>query len=320
MSDDFPDFPELNPIDDVETLYSNYGYYFELKRDGTAGMAKFDYDKVKIIGRGIKQDGSISVYTHRFPEIVEALQTLELPNSLIVGEICVFDSEKKDRELFRLLQKRANREKDIEEYAEQFPAKFMLFDMVELGGKSYVNKPYVERRSILREVLEDAEYDKNVIGIIPRKANAKSKKALWEKVIDEQREGIVIKPRMGKYGNKGYKYKHTKTDEVWIDGCVPGTGRLERLGYRGNMKVFGALHMYQIIDGEKTYVGKVGSGFSDECRINITQMMRKRPKSVPIVIEIKFDDITEDNKFRHGRFMRLRLDKSWKQCIRKEVL
>lgn len=316
----FPDFPELQPIEDISDLYFDYKYYFELKRDGTAGMSKFNQDEVTIIGRGIKNNGEISVYTHRFPEIVEALQALELDNSVVVGEICVFGPNKKDKELFRLLQKRANREKDIEEYAGQYPAKFMLFDMIELDGVDFQYKPYVERRSSLLEVLEEAEYDKNKLGIIPRKASEKNKRKLWEKVVNEQREGIVIKPRFGRYGGKGFKFKNTKTDEVWIDGFEPGTGRLERLGRLGDMHVFGALHMYQIVDGEKTYVGKVGSGFTDECRINITQMMRRNPKSNHIVMEIKFDEITEDNKFRHGRFLRLRLDKNWKQCIRKEVL
>lgn len=309
----FPAFPELQPIDDISDLYSDYKYYFELKRDGTAGMSHFNGDEVTIIGRGIKQDGSISVYTHRFPEIVEALQALELDNSLVVGEICVFDTTKKDRELFRLLQKRANREKDIEEYAVQYPAKFLLFDMVKLDGKDYTKKPYVTRRSTLLDTLEDAQYDKNVISIIPRKANEVSKRKLWDKVVNEQREGIVIKPRFGIYNSsKGYKFKYTKTDEVWIEGFEPGTGRLEK------MDVFGALHMYQIVDGEKTYVGKVGSGFSDICRMYITQTMRRNP--TPIVMEIKYDEITEDNKFRHGRFLRLRLDKGWKQCVRKEIL
>ena len=303
------DFPDLKVVDEnfyLQTL-NDKNFVHENKHDGTAAQIVVHGSSVNIFGRGMHKDGSISNYTTKFPEIVKALENLKLTDATLLGELCVFDGK---FDSFNLLQQRTTRQKEIDLYARRFPAKLMLFDVMWNFKRGFTGNPYTERREILRNLSETRAWDPERLGIVPRKHKSSSKKKLWNRVVKNKLEGVVIKHVNAEYGEGQYKFKLTNTQEVFAGGYQIGTGRLEQRGW------IGSIQMYQYIDPSQpaVFVGKVGSGLNDEVRELLTP---KLALGEPIVFEVKLDSITKNGIFRHPRFLRLRTDKSTKQCIRK---
>ena len=310
---EFPKFPDLKPATDAEfeKFKKDYRYVFEYKMDGTAGMVGTNSHTCEIRGRG-EQDGEPSDYTNNFPEIVDAFDKYQINMSLFQGEICVFDDNGSDN--INRLQTRPTRKKDIEKYMKLNPAKFMIFDLLRLNGRNLQYEKYVTRRRLLSDLIKETGLtDHPCIGLVPRKSKTPSKGLLWKFVRDNHREGITMKNKLSKYGEGMYKYKVIHTEEAWIDGYEMGTGRLEKLG------LIGSLHLYQMVNGKPTYVGKTGSGLNDACREEIMKLIRRRGEnsSQKIIVEVAIDSITPDGKFRMPRFKRLRFDKGWQQCVQK---
>lgn len=97
-------------------------------------------------------------------------------------------------------------------------------------------------------------------------------------------EGLVIRTATDIF----YKVKPTETHDVKVIGYQEGTGR--------NKGRLGALI---------TPLGKVGSGFTDKDREQLT-----KESIIGKVIEVKSMELTKTGKFRFPRFIRVREDKS----------
>lgn len=95
-------------------------------------------------------------------------------------------------------------------------------------------------------------------------------------------EGLVLRQ-----GNKWLKVKPSETYDVTVTGIQDGKGK-----HLGKLGAF------------ITDMGKVGTGLTDDQRIEYnTQDMIGR------TIEVDCMELTEDGKFRHPRFVRVRYDK-----------
>lgn len=95
-------------------------------------------------------------------------------------------------------------------------------------------------------------------------------------------EGLILRQ-----GDKWLKVKAEETFDVLVTGRIEGTGR--------NVGRLGAL---------MTTKGKVGTGFTDADREALWT-----DEIVGQVIEVSCMELTEDGKFRHPRFVRVRPDK-----------
>lgn len=102
-----------------------------------------------------------------------------------------------------------------------------------------------------------------------------------------------------------FKLKLQDTLDGFVTGIVPGKGK-----YLGQV---GALAISQYKDGEAVEVATV-SGMTDEQRIDFTTMYVTH-KIEGLVVEIKFQEKTENGRLRHPRFSRLRPDKPINECI-----
>lgn len=89
--------------------------------------------------------------------------------------------------------------------------------------------------------------------------------------------------------DKRIKVKSEYTEDVLIKGFVEGTGKFKN--------TLGALI---------TENGKIGTGLTNEER---NYIWNRRDQLLNTYVEIEFMEKTEDNKFRHPRFVRLRPDK-----------
>ena len=104
---------------------------------------------------------------------------------------------------------------------------------------------------------------------------------------------------------------------------------------RGSRTGFGALHLAQYVDGDLTYTGRAGSGFTDrqltEVRATLDAMRRRDSPScvgpIPkekgitwtepdLVCEVEFTEWTDEGLLRQPVFLRFRDDKRPEECVR----
>jgi len=239
-------------------------------------------------------------------------------SAVLDGEVVVLDAA--GRPSFGLLQNRINltRPADIQRLSAQYPARLMLFDILELDGRSLLDRSYDERRQILQDVVRPAPGSRLQVPPVfegdLEAAMATSEELGLEGVVAKRRSsGYVPGARTGAWR----KIKHSKTQEVVVGGWRPGQGRRE-----GGV---GALLMGIPTDDGLHYVGRVGSGFSDrqldEMQAALTPLARPGSPflDVPreeardahwveprLVGEVTYGELTGPGRMRHPVWRGLR--------------
>ena len=314
---DFPDLRDQDDYSKVLKLARDNVYSMERKYDGTACIVDiFGDGRTPILwGRGVLKDGSQQDYTANFPEITEFFDSIDLPRTRLLGELVVFNGE--EIEKFKWIQPRLIRKYGIEELAKEFPATFMVYDILIYDGLSLINDSYAVRRKLLQEVVGDLVRDREGrFRIIPSFTTSENKEDLLLDLQDRRFEGVVIKDRTKSM--VGYKYKPTITEDViWFGEYNEGTGK--------NAGQVGSMVCYQYINGELVEIANVG-GLTVSARGHFTHMAKggKVSRDNPIVLEVEAMSRGERTKkgkigkLRHPRYSRIRLDKSPEQCTREE--
>jgi bifunctional non-homologous end joining protein LigD len=217
---------------------------------------------------------------------------------------------------------------EIQRQAGRAPAVYIVFDILEKDGASLTQLPLMERKTILKDTLKEGD---NVLlcDFIEEKGEAYFKLAL-----DKGLEGVVAKSKEGQYEEglrtgSWLKIKKLKTCDSVIFGYTRGTNVRE--------KTFGALLLgVYDKDGKPVYVGKVGTGFTQQTigilldkfeKIKITVAPFKaevgdivtwlRPT---LVCEVAYQVLTRDMRLRMARFKRLRDDKPPGECTLDQLI
>lgn len=100
-------------------------------------------------------------------------------------------------------------------------------------------------------------------------------------------EGLVLRQ-----GDVWLKVKPFETYDVPVTGVFEGEGKHEgRMGYL------------------TTPMGDVGTGFTDEERVWWWKQHRPGLRDIKPTIEVECMKLTDDGKFRHPRFLHIRIDK-----------
>jgi bifunctional non-homologous end joining protein LigD len=193
---------------------------------------------------------------------------------------------------------------------------FYAFDLLFEGGKDIRKLPNIERKERLAALLKGISppilYGDHIIG---------KGEALFDAICKEGGEGIISKKASATYSGRRtrdwLKIKCTRRQEFVIVGWSESD---KQRGFR-------SLLLGTRDEGQLTYAGKVGTGFSsdlieklltgmrplevDEPALEIPRAERKgahfiRPK---LVAEIAFTEFTRDGTLRHPSFLGLRSDK-----------
>lgn len=98
---------------------------------------------------------------------------------------------------------------------EEVKDKYWVFDILEHNGESLDHLTYLQKYNILQKLLSD-KLKLNHIRLVKTCSNPTNKKALWELLHDEDREGIVFKRimgthKVGKGSGDHFKYKFYAT-------------------------------------------------------------------------------------------------------------
>jgi bifunctional non-homologous end joining protein LigD len=162
----------------VATPFHREGWVYEEKVDGWRMVAvKADGD-VRLISRNGLD------HTRRFPELVKDLIALKPKTFTLDGEVAVYDQALISRfEWLRSLPK---------DEPATLPV-YMVFDVLELGGKDLRGEPLHERRRVLRRLVNGRR-----MILLVRHLSTNGLKA-WEEALARGLEGIVAKDPESKY-------------------------------------------------------------------------------------------------------------------------
>ncbi len=268
------------------------GWRHEIKWDGYRAIAKVAGGAHRLTSRNGLD------LTAKYPELGELTRLLEGHDVVLDGEVVVLDEGGVPR--FELLQRHGST---------PGKAHLMVFDLLHLDGESLLRVPYEERRERLESLLGEGGRHVHVpegLGEDAEAALAISRELGMEGVV-AKRGTSVYQP--GKRAKTWLKVKHVRTQDVIIVGWSPGQNSRAPLG---------SLLMAVNADGGLTYVGKVGSGFSDEelraSREVLSGVERKTPPvaDVPgkdargahwvepyLVAEVSYTEWTDSGRLRH---------------------
>ena len=295
-------------VDDVPT---GNRWMHEIKFDGYRALVAAKGAEVRVYTRNGKD------WTDKFAPLVRAIAALDLPSSLIDGEIVAHDA--KGNPDFSTLQSVLKRGHGSQSESDRLA--FHAFDLLELDGEDLSVLTNIERKERLEALLDGADppihVADHVIG---------AGETLYRSMCDAGQEGIISKTLDGSYSGRRskswVKVKCTRRQEFVIVGWKKSSAR---------SRPFSSLLLAQHEDGELVYKGNVGTGFKaedfDELTGKFKQLERKTPPvetdkasargvtwlTPRLVAEIGFAEFTAEGNVRHGSYLGLRGDKPAKQ-------
>ncbi len=293
------------PFDDPDWI-------FEVKWDGTRALCRVN-EKVQFFNRR-----NVDI-TYRYPELQSVRQRIKAFSCILDGEVVIL---KEGRPSFQDLQRREHVDNafKIGLLSEEIPAVYIAFDILSKDDRDVTGEMLLKRKELLSETVSESTR----IMVSPY-VDGKGKDYLAA-VTNAGFEGVIAKRKDSPYfcgvrSGAWLKIKKTKTLDCVIGGFTEGEG--ERKPY------FGALLLG--IGTPLTFIGKVGTGFSDEDLSSICEMLRRIENDInpftgripednihfvnPVfVCEVKYLELTSDRKLRAPVFLRLRFDKEPEEC------
>ncbi|MFL5401610.1 MAG: DNA ligase D [Gemmatimonadales bacterium] len=310
-----PESVRLMLAESRDTAFTAPGWLFELKLDGYRALAARQGTS-RLLSRNGK-DLSLC-----FPEIIRALTALPFERLLLDGEIVALDDS--GRPSFQRLQQRAQLRRilDIRHASVENPVTYFAFDLLGVDEFDLRSLPLSARKALLQKVLPPA-------GLIRYLEHFEQDgEVLYQQVQKLGLEGIIAK-RSGSVYRPGrsatwLKIRTRRSDDFVVVGFTAPKG--SRTG-------FGALYLGTYVDGQLTYSGRAGSGFSDHQLLDIRKELESARRAEPpctgaipeekgaswveprLVCEVEFTERTGDGLLRQPVFLRFRDDKRPEECV-----
>jgi bifunctional non-homologous end joining protein LigD len=277
------------------------GYIYEPKLDGYRALCYVNGDMLFISRNEID-------LTQKYPELTFR-DAIQAKSCVLDGEIVAYDKQGKPN--FQLLQ-------------QGHMVTYVVFDILMFNGKRLTDKPLLERKKILSEVVTRDPHLEIIFF-------TKDGHGLWNEAKKLGLEGVMAKEEMGRYypglrSGTWLKIKLLSTIDCVIIGFATTGRRLVSSLLLGLYDAQGNLH----------YVGKVGTGFSEKFLSEFYDyaMMIKTPYNPTkevirekvtwlkplLACEVKFLEVTKDGALRAPVFLRMRFDKKPEDCTIEDQL
>lgn len=300
----------------VDQAPNGSGWLHEIKLDGYRLLARVDRGAVQLLTRRGND------WTARAPSVARVLGSLPVQNAVLDGELVSLRPD--GRSDFQALQNALG-----DARAEELV--YFAFDLLFLDGVDLRAEPLDARKLALSNLLARAKPDPHlrlsdhVVG---------DGRRFFEQACKLGVEGTIAKRRDAPYragrSPDWLKIKRVARQEFVVGGFTPPSGARTHLG---------AL-LLGVREGDALrYVGKVGTGFSQESlralRTRMRPLERKTPPFVDpprgsayrvatwvepvLVAEVAYGELTQDGRLRHPRFLGLRDDKPARDVIRERT-
>jgi len=296
---------------------------WEIKLDGYRLMARIEDGKVRLITRGGHD------WTAKMPALVKALESLKLKTAWLDGEIVVMG--KNGTPEFNALQNAFDRSRtDSIEY--------FLFDLPYFEGHDLRATPLVQRRQLLKQLLDEhpqdhlrfsADFDADAASIL-------------ESARRMGLEGVMAKRKDAPYESRRtetwLKLKNKLRQEFVVAGYTDRSS--------GEAEIGSLLLGVHDGGGQLVYVGNVGTGWNAATAAKLkTQLKKIEVAASPfgstpphkhrwavrdaaarhfvkptLVAEVEFSEWTPDGQIRHAKYLGLRIDKDAKAVKRESAV
>lgn len=277
------------------------GYRVTIATSGAGGQARL-----------VSRNGnSMDWLTDGFPGLADAL---ERP-AVIDAELVVLGPDGVPD--FASLSKQAAAEgKDS-----SLPLELFVFDVLEVDGVDLRLQPWERRREVL-DLLSpaltsvDRVHVPSVLDGPGHRALAQAEESGWEGIVAKRRDSTY---ESGRRSKAWLKEKLFTTTEAVVGGWMPGKG--------GRSGSIGSLLLGLPAETGLTYVGRVGTGFSEKQALALLEELQPlRRRSSPfvqqlpdardaiwvlpkLVVEVRHQGFTEDGHMRHSSWRDIRRDK-----------
>ena len=292
----------------TDAYFSDRDWIFEPKLDGVRCLAFKKGKRVRLMSRN-----RLSL-NDRYPDVVEAVAALDVPEAILDGEVAVVSA---GVSRFQSLQRHL-----LEGGGE---LTYFVFDAPHLGGYSIEDLPMLLRKELVASVVSPAKR----IELVSHEVE--SGEAYLAEACEKGWEGLIAKRADAPYvrgrSKEWLKFKCSEEQEFVVGGFTDPQGA--RVG-------FGALLVGYYEDGELRYAGKVGTGYNTPLLLSLTEQLEPLERSDPpfagkpparknvhwvdpeMVVQVGFSEWTRDGRLRHPRFLGVRDDKAPDEVVREK--
>jgi len=298
------------------------GWQFEPKWDGFRCLARRDGAEITLTSKSGKPLGRY------FPEVIEILAAVKEKRFLLDGELII---SLNDALSFEALQLRLHpAESRVRRLANETPAELMLFDLLELGGKSLTGEPLSKRREALERFfaanavsglqLSPVTRSRDVaLGWLHRSGGALDG-VIAKRLELEYRSGerAMIKVKQQRTADcvvGGFRYAEKKREVAsLLLGLYDHAGLLHHVGFTSAIPAKERPKLTRDLQKLIAPPGFTGSAPGGPSRWNTERTTQWEPLKPELVVEVRYDQVTS-RRFRHGTgFVRWRPDKDPRQC------
>jgi ATP-dependent DNA ligase len=170
-----------------------------------------------------------------------------------------------------------------------------LFDVLQIDDRDVRTLLLPERKKILREILRGTDLE------VPNKvANTSEEITEYMKdTLKEGGEGLIVKNPASTYGHPGSWLKLKRFDTV--DCFIVDYEETQEMS--GYIAVYGER-------GERVDLGKVGA---------FVESVDPRQVKIGSVVELRFQEVTDDQKLRAPFILKVRHDKTPEECLLSQI-
>jgi ATP-dependent DNA ligase len=337
---EFPLAPPIEPMlaKSAESIPESGAYLFEPKWDGFRAIVFRGTSDLYIQSRDLKP------LDRYFPDVHEALLT-QLPKGCVIdGEIIIASPSGGGLDFGALQMRLHPAASRVAKLAQETPASFVAFDVLAAKGRSVMDTPQSERRSLLEKLLSDA---KPPLHVTPMTEDRPLAIQWLDQFEGAGLDGVMAKPVAGTYqpGKRAMlKIKHARTADCVVAGfrwhksgkdavgslllgLYDGRKQLQHVGVTSSFsmalrkqlvkelaplrKNALAQHPWRGWAEAEATAGRMPGGQS---RWTAGKDLSWEPLRIERVCEVKYDHM-EGNRFRHGTtFLRWRPDKDPTDC------
>jgi ATP-dependent DNA ligase len=330
-----PEFPlplDTEPMEarTTEVLPEAGGpWQYEPKWDGFRCLAFKRGENIRLLAKSGKDLGRY------FPEMVAYLRKVRAGEFVIDGELVVIIEGKPE---FDALQMRLHpAESRIRKLSLATPAKFTVFDILaDENGTVLLDLPLRQRRNLLERFVQTI-HDRDKLIISPATTDRVQAQTWLDAPGHGATDGVVAKLLDAPYmpGERTMvKVKHIRTADCVVGGFryrsgtnLAGSlllglynqdGMLDHVGFTSMISASEAPALTRKLEAlkGKGFTGRAPGGPSRWATEKSSEWQPLRPE---LVVEVKFDHVTNE-RFRHGtRFVRWRPDKAPRQCTFEQI-
>jgi DNA ligase 1 len=248
----------------------------EYKLDGERVQVHKGKDRVELFSRRLEK------ITSHYPDVVNALKSIK-SEVILEGEVVAINVETEEYLPFQELMHR-RRKYGVEEAMESYPVVMNFFDVLYFDGNSRTDMPYLERRKLLKKIIDKIKIQNNKLRLIKQTIAAEPYEIdrFMMTAIENGCEGVMIKHLSSTYraGAREYAWVKLKREytsdfadtlDLVIVGALHGRGR--RAGKYGALLLAAYDHNADMFRS----VTKVGTGFTD---LHIEQFYKELEKHI----------------------------------------